>query len=421
MKHFYSCLFLLCSFFTMAQNEPNDSLRTYDSLLVALNLPTKAHPYLQARFTFGALSNAISTSELLHFVNSDFLQKKDKDDLLNSVHGPLRYGYFREISLTYMEPGCKVIDVYKRGQGFGITNRYYNSARLSKDMLRLIFYGNKVYAGQTLDLSKTAYETWYYTSLDYHFDVLLDSVQPVRLTVSINAGHDHNYYRVKTGTLYTDPDGAYLDLETDYKLRERVNETQVLAGLGASIGAETDFRISPSSKLKLTVEDFGFIHWNNGRVLNADSSFRFKGVVFNNVLEINDSLRKATANDYRSRFYYNDVRNYTRLTPFRVSAAWFKKLDNPHFKGIKLSADYLFLSGYLPHFSAGLQIKTGFHQQLLTSVSTGGYNWASLDLSYQIQFAQYWNLELSIYNFSGLVVPVISGGAYGVLGLRYEL
>ncbi len=375
----------------------------------------------QAGFGFGALCNSVSLVELVNLVSSDFLDEQDKEDLLGSIHGPLRYGYSREIGFSYKQPGYRLLDIYKKGQGFSIKNKYYNSARISHDLLKMIFYGNKPYAGQTLNLGSSRYETWYYTTLDYQFDMMLDSLQPITLSVGINVGHDYNFYKVKTADLYTDPDGAYLDLDADYRLRDRILESQTMAGIGLSVGAATTYKLSKNTGLELEVEDLGFVVWSNGRSVDADSTFRFKGAEFDNIFDLNDSITSAARNEYEDEFYYNKTGSYLRLTPFRLRASYKYALEKRRLKALSLTADYRYLAGYYPRLALGAHFKTGYKQMLLVQLTTGGYTLASLDLAYEFTIARDWRVNMAITNFSGLVIPVISGGAYGVIGLSYEL
>ncbi len=414
MKHFYSLILIFLGITAMGQTEPSDSALDAD-----LFIKTK-RPYISAKYGFGALSNSISVSELVKFTSKDFLTNDDKDNLLSSIHGPLRFGYFREISLAYQKPGYRILDIYKKGNGFSIKNKFYTSAKLSNDLLKLALYGNKPYVNQTLELGNTKYESWYYTTLDYNFDVMVDSLHPVNVSIGINVGHDFSLYKINKGSLTTAPDGEYLDLDVDYQLRDRILDTQPIAGLGLSAGASTDFKISPNSSLSLSVEDFGFIFFTSGEMLDADSTFRFSGLEFSNIFDLSDSITSAAEDEYEDAFYYNEDGNFTRLTPFKLEATYFYKLNKSRLKGISLTADYRYLAGYYPKLSLGAHLKMGRKQKLLAQITSGGYNLASLDLAYEVTIARYWRLNLAITNFSGLVVPVISGGAYGVIGLSWE-
>lgn len=415
MKYIFPLIFLLFGFSLSAQIMSRDTLPNLDSLLTY-----KPNPYVKADVQFGVLANKISTNKIFNFISTDFLEDQDKADLLSDIHHSLRYGYFREISFSYHQPGYQVLDIYKRGQGFGIANKYFNSGRLSKDLLNIMFYGNKPYAGQMLELGPSSYETWYYTNLDYYFDVELDTV-PINMTVSIALGHDHLHYNARKADLYTDPDGAYLNTDLNYKLREKLGDAAPLEGLGVTIGAHTTYRFNKKWSADFSVEDFGIMRWNNGLVLDVDSTFKFRGFNFDNVFDINDSVRHRVEDNYRSTFLYKRKGGYVALTPFYAQLLIAKKTGKKGIPTIFAGLDYRLLAGYLPKLSAGAIFKTGRQQRLTTSLSVGGFNMVSLNAAYALKLFRHWKLQLNIQNLDGLLVPVLPGGAVGYVGLQWEL
>lgn len=413
---------LLIASFTYAQDpSAKDSLAVNDSLEAALTMPIKKRPYLWSEISFGGLTNSASTSSMANFVFKDFLDQEDKDALVAPVGSYLRYGFMREISIGYREPWYKVFDTYQMGHGFSIRNTYYNSARMSSDLLNVVMFGNKPYADETLSLDGSAYETWYFSSLDYHFDVLIDSVQPVSFSVSLHVGHDHNQHKVNTGTLYTEPDGAYLDLDLDYRLRSNTMDAHPLAGIGVGIGVNTAFRLSDNDKLVIDVRDVGVMNWHQGRLLEADTTFRFRGLRFDNVFAITDSLTSYTNDRYTEAFLYEDEDDYMVALPFYASASYHHKFKNSSFREISVQADYRYLSGFYPRLTVATDIKTGYKQNLMASVSTGGYTWFSLNAGYELTFARLWTVRAGIRNINGLILPGVFGGAIGTLNLKYQL
>lgn len=415
MKHFYSCLLIINTLFGFAQ--------TADSSVVEeLILPIKKYPYLKVKAEYGALSNSLSAIELLDFVSQDYLDNDEKEELLSSIPSSLRFGYIRSMSAGYQEPGYDIFGAYKKGWGINVRNTYYNSARLSKDLLNLMFYGNKSYAGTTINIGDSKFETWYFSSIDYNFDVLLDTLLPLNLTVSIHSGHDHNFYGVKMASIYTEPQGAFLDMDLDYKTRDKEGASHPMAGLGLSVGAALEFPLNERSSFKFGISDFGIMYWNKGQVLNADSTFRFQGVYFSNIFDLNDSLRTYASDEYRSAFYYSDSKSYYRLMPFNISASYtYTPKKNKLFKEVFIGANYRYLAGYYPQLRGGGSIKTGHKQQLTTVLTVGGYTWAGLDVGYDFQIGRNWKVALAIHNINGLVIPVMSGGAFGTLAVQYRL
>ncbi len=408
MKHLYSCLLICNVLLGFAQSTDTANATELDDII----LPVKKYPFISAKVEYGALSNSLSAIELLNFVSQDFLDNDEKEELLNSVPASLRFGYLRSFSAGYHEPGYNIFGAYKKGWGISVRNTYYNSARLNKDLLNLIFYGNKPYSGTTVNASNSRYETWY----------LLDTLLPLKITLSIHSGHDHSYYGVKKASIYTDPQGAYLDMDLDYKTRDKDGEAHPMAGIGASVGAAIDLPIKEKGSLNIAISDFGVMYWNKGSVLNADSAFRFEGVYFSNIFDLNDSIRDNASDDYTSAFYYGESKGYYRLMPFNLSATYTHRVEkNTWLREVFIGANYRYLAGYFPQLRGGARIKTAHKQQLTAVATVGGYTWAGLDVGYDFQIGRDWKFALAIHNINGLVIPVMSGGAFGTISVQYRL
>ncbi|MDZ7846642.1 MAG: hypothetical protein U5L96_07665 [Owenweeksia sp.] len=410
MKHLSIILTMLVSTASLAQNSLPDSL--FDPQLL---IPGKQNRHLKAELKYGALANGASTLKIIDFVQDDFLDQNEKKNLLSQMGTRLRYGLTRELSFGYRQPATRVFDKVRTGQGFFIRNRFYQSTQLDNDLVNLLFYGNAPYADQTLAFDASGYETWYFTSLDYVFDVLLDSLQPMAITVGIELGHDHNSYRLRSGSLYTAPGGEYLDVKLDYGLRDKTGNTIALGGLGLGLGAKTNFGLSHRSRLEVELADVGIMQWANGRKLQTDSNFRFTGARFENIFDITDSISDALSDNYTGSFLYEEEDNYLAILPFYVSLGYHIKLKGA-MRSFFARADYRYLVGFYPRVRVGVEFNTGYHQGLTTSISAGGYNWLSVNTAYHFELADLWHLDLRLQNLNGLVAPDVFGGAVGYLG-----
>lgn len=409
----YRLLLILGLVCTLAQAQEN-----LDSLWKVL-VPQKKRAYIFAEGSIGAQSSYTSTSDVLRVLGDDFLDADEKENLIPGS-GRLRLGYIRTGEVGYRQPGYKIFDAYRNGQGFSISNTYYSSAGLSNDMARLILFGNKQAAGETMDLDKSKIESWYYSNLKYHFDVVIDSTLPISLTAGIVLGHDHSFYALQTAQLFTAEDGEYLDLDLDYRYRETLNSS-VLSGLGVAFGAEANFKTGAKSALNVKIDDLGLISFSQGRSLNTDSTFRFRGIALSNVLEVNDSLLSLIEDDYQETYYYQRQGNITRLMPFSVDLTQRWLTGNTSFPQIFASARYLHLAGYFPKLSLGGQWQISRNHQLQASVSGGGFYTAGLDAGYRWDIGRYWQFRMQVINLSGLIVPSLPGGAVVSGSLRYEL
>ena len=378
------------------------------------------HTYLETQVDFQALSNQLSVVQINDLLNDDFLDQAEKNELTNSINASLRYGYFREFSFTYRKPAVNIFDQTRPGQGFRLRNAYIQSALLDQQTLDLIFYGNKPYEEQTLDLGPAGFETWYYTSLDYLFDVRLDTQQVAEISVGVVLGHDHNSYDLRGGSLYTASEGEYLDAELDYSLRDQVRENLTLNGLGLSLGFQTELKVGDNKSLSLNIADAGLIYWNRGRILDTDSSFRFTGATFENILNITDSITDALGEQYRRSFLYEEEGDYLSIMPFYLNAE-FRIHRKKVLQDIRIGAEYRYLPGFLPRVYAGIGLLLSRSYLLNIEGSTGGYNPYRLDMGVKTRLGYNWELVANIINLQQLILINEPGGAGVTMRLRYRL
>ncbi len=416
MKQLFQILLLLSFSGLYAQS---DSTETKDR-----GRPSYRHMdrqnYLETSLELYGLSNQLSFNEITKLLSDDFLENEEKDALLGSINSNLRYGYLREISFTYRNPAVEVFDQLRPGQGFRLSNTYRQSALIDENSLNMIFYGNKRYEDQTINLGPAAFQTWYYTSLDYLFDVRLDTLQTAEISVGVILGHDHNAYDLRKASIYTAKDGEYIDASLDYSLRDQSRENLALNGLGIALGFNTTWKIAHNKSLYFDVADLGVLYWNRGFILDVDSSFRFSGAGFENILDISDSITNNLGDQYREAFFYEDESNYLTIMPFSVNAE-FRIHRKRVLQDLRFGADYYYLPGYFPRLYAGLGFLVNRNMLLNLEASTGAYNLYRLDAGFKLRIGYNWELIVSAYNLTQLVLSSEPGGAGGYLRLRYRL
>lgn len=412
--------FLIAAFFCFAMSYGQSDSSTTKVRTRPAYPHMNGQTYLETEVNFQALSNQLSIVQINDLLNDDFLDQAEKEKLTGSITSPLRYGYFREFSLTYRIPPREIFDQVRPGQGFRIRNTYIQSARLDQTSLDLIFYGNKPYEDQTLKIGPAAYQTWYYSALDYLFDVRLDTLQSAEIGVGVILGHDHNSYRVGESSFYTAPDGEYLDADLNYSLRDQARESLALNGLGLALGFKTRFNLDDNKSLGISLADVGVMYWNRGYILDVDSAFRFTGGGFENILNITDSLTDNLTDQYREAFFYEKEGGYLTPMPFYVKAD-FRIRRKKLLQELRFGADYRFLPGYFPRVFAGLDFMMNRSMLLQVEGSSGGYNLYRLDLGMKFRLGYNWEMIASIFNLNGLLVANEPGGAGAYLRLRYRI
>lgn len=382
----------------------------------------RQNPYLELKVMAGVENNGISSLKLLNFIQTDFLENSDKDELMSEVGDRLRFGYEQGFELSYYQPSFYSLGSYVKATGFSIYNRFINTGQLEKKLVELGLYGNKRFAGQTVDIGPGAAELWYYTGLKYSSEFTIDSL-PFRFDVALMIGHAHTSYGLKEGSIYTEPDGAYLDLDLNYSYRESMTEGQSLSfqGFGASIGLSTEFELAKDHLLSVGVSELGIMNWRDGQILEADSNFRFEGITFDNIFDITDSLLTYNGDLYEDRFFTLESGEYTTITPFTAQVRYVYNIRKKWLKNLNAEIRYRHLAGYIPKTSVGALINFSDRHSIEPSLAYGGFNALTLGLGYNARVFKRWTWNLNISNLPAIAAPGWGTGTFVEMGLRFSV
>ncbi len=183
--------------------------------------------------------------------------------------------------------------------GFGVNERVELSTVFNQETLQLAYNGNKQFAGQTVELAPRfnglAY-TEYYFAAAYNIRPLNSDVvikPAVRLSylsgqASVQMEHANSI------TLYTEPNGRYLDFGLNYTINTslgsdsvklsgssfNVNDKSLQTGAGSGFGMDLGLRVSPRPGILLNigVMDIGSIRFNkNTTNIYNHSTYRYEG------------------------------------------------------------------------------------------------------------------------------------------------
>lgn len=377
-------------------------------------------PVVEVNFAYGLENDDIRTSHIFNFISDDFLDNSEKDDLFSDVSNQLRFGFERTVEVNYIQPSYRSLGAFVKGFSLSIRNTFLSSASINNTLAELVLYGNRRFAGETIDIGPGKFETWYYTNLEYKFDIKIDSL-PANIGVGLVLGHDHQLYDINRGQLFTEDLGQYIETDLDYSFRDAsIADFNFLEGMGLSFSGSTTFRIKHRYKLDIGFQDLGFITWIDGRKLDVDTAFQFQGINYPNIFDINDSLVTRQRDSYEQRLYFNETGGYTTLLPFKVSTKLRYLIRNRKFPEAFVSADYRYIAGYVPRFGAGIKWVPKSSQSLTMALAYGGFNAFSVEARYQLEFWDKWRLALGITNLPGLV-PNFGTGTTLSAGLGFEL
>jgi hypothetical protein len=381
----------------------------------------RSRPIVGLEYEIGGANNSIRFSSLLQFSSSGFLNDQDKQSILDDASSQVGLGFWQSYRLSWDRPGLDVLGAYSPGKKFSIRNEFMLGLSSPNQLIELGLFGNKRFEGTTFDLTDAAYETWWYTAFDYEYDFKHDSMHYL-IGGSVYLGHDYESYHVDQGEFFTAEDGEYIDADLEYDLRRIDSENEIpLNGIGVGAIFEWQRSIGKSYRFKVGVRDLGFMYWGNLEDTEVDSSFRFRGVQFDNIFDLTDSIRDAEAERFENGFYSVSDQNQFRLLPFSVNLQVKRVIKHRMLKAAYLHSDYRYLYGYNARFGAGVEWQFGEAHKLSSEINYGGFNSTALRLHYRITLKERLVISLSTNNVLAAVFPNSSTGSSAYVGLFYEL
>ena len=257
--------------------------------------------YTGLDFSYGSnvMSNQFSNKFLFGGTIDRSLKDKTYKNLgdNNRLGGDLNYQITAEIPFdtVFRKTGISLI--------VGVEFNEHVDVTFDENLFRLIFDGNKQFAGQTTDISQTNYNYYKYQRLNFGFvkHKKYDG-KPAKegVILSLIKGEEHQAAN-GSGSMTTEQYGRQIDLDLMYTYNSSDTANKGLKafnGLGISTDIFSEFYFKNGDKFYLAIEDLGFVHWNkNSLEIMTDSSYSYKGVVIDDIFNINDSLIDKLSKD----------------------------------------------------------------------------------------------------------------------------
>lgn len=367
--------------------------------------------------TFGQYgSNAITSDFVYSFLNGQYLGDGIKDPVRNKLGDYNRAGADWVTEISYLNMNDSVLGK-NWGYYLGIKNRMYADVMFSRDLFNLAFYGNRDYAGATANFGKSHADYVMYQQFQVGFTKQIfheKNVHTLGFGISFLNGNMRYSADIYKGTLYTEPDGEYIDVNTTLAFqRTSAANTNFLAnnGSGLSVDLFYEARMGTSSIFSLSVNDFGFINWDRpGDQIRIDSTMRFEGVEIQNIFETDGSEFSDFA-DSLDQYYIreNEHRYGLMMLPLNMnlSYAYAFKGDRVMLQG---GVQFRAMNSFAPMIYARGIFYPHKNIMLGTMVGYGGYSMLNVGLDLGFDFGKGCIMQLSTRNLEG-VVPNTFGTA----------
>jgi len=326
-----------------------------------------------------ANSNTL-TNEFFNEINkSGYISSDLMDKQMENISGKILSGQITSIGLNALINSKKAEG--KRYFILGFEHQHYLDSYIDEDLAKMLMQGNKPFAGQTIQIPDSRYYNNYFNQLKAGVGFRMkngEAVQHFAFTVDFNAGQNYDYIEVNNSSIYTDPEGDYIDIavNANTKVSDTVwAEVYQVNGLGFSTNLEYSFSKTNNFHFDVNLKNLGFINWNGNTFRGSiDTSFRFEGFTMDTT-----SGEGELPNDYS----YNSLRNFIFQNPESGSFTDVLPLS------LRMSGGKYFLNG---KFYAGLS--GTYYPTLSASYSVELFGtWNHKDVFYMTPIVRYSNYK----------------------------
>lgn len=260
-------------------------------------------------------SNNLGNKFVNAFRNSEFLTDDLKSEASQKLNSNNRFGgdLFVDIlakinyDTLFKRPNLSLI--------FGLQDREHIDLKFSKNAFDLMFFGNKPFAGDTLDLGELSMNVYRYQKLK--LGLLNENKEEGMVTgIAINfiKGEMNQMLYSPSTTVYTEEFGREVSVSSlsFYNGSDTTNNGfWALNGAGVSFDLFGEFELKKRGKISFYVTDIGFINWNrNSTTISIDSTTVYEGVEIDNLFDIQsgfsfttDSILNEVGASKRNRIY----------------------------------------------------------------------------------------------------------------------
>lgn len=241
--------------------------------------------------------------------------------------------------------------------GIGFSSNLQGDLRFTKDLFDLTFYGNKKFAGQTLNFNKTSFNSLAYSTLEFTLGKTKKTLGKNTFSYWVDfgllLGHSVRDFDFKEASLFTEASGDYIELTVKNSsiLVSDTLSTNFIQGIGGKLDLNFIYQ-TEKSKTFISIENLGAIAWNDAVSADIDTTFRFDGVEVGNIFELSDSV--FTEVSQFDSLYNSKKGTVVKELPINFSAYYKRELDLIDFD---IFARYRLFANYNPFIRAGVYFK----------------------------------------------------------------
>jgi len=365
-------------------------------------------------------SNAFSTNFVSNIYRGKTLSRPLRQKVSNKLTRNNRLG----ADLDY---GLYVKHLPDSSKGIGwfvnIVNRTHANAKLPKDLVNLVMFGNAAFAGKTAELSKISASLLSYKQFELG---ILKQIATEKgtwnlgLGVSLLTGNQNFNLLIDRANLFTDADGESIEGEIGGRFRgSSVVSSQYFDanGLGFSASLHLGY-VSEKFGIQLQASDIGQVSWlKNLRYTELDSSFRFEGVDINLFAANGGSISSIDLDTVVAGFATKkEGSRYTTILPANFVLEGFYALNSKKWH-LYAGVQYRLAAAYIPYAYVGTNAPIGKRFFIDTRFAYGGFGSWHLGFELKKKFGKTFEVCIGTNNLEGYLLPMIGTAQSAYVGV----
>ncbi len=262
----------------------------------SLPAPKKAEQTFECSALGYLNSNTINNDFVKSFYYGDSIDADMKLGATTKLISANQLGGMSRIGFTYSYHSLNGVN--KPVFSFSVYDRSHLDMKFTDDLFNTIFYGNKMFAGQTAELGNFSIDFLRYQQVRFGWGWKGDATHgSYGFAFSLLSGEQNISVKMPKADLFTADDGTYIDLDIDMTVDMTDTSRKNFFAQNGS-GASIDFYYempyvfwNKPGRIRFDVKDLGAIRWNsNSMHYAADSSYHYEGIAVDDLFNLDSTV-----------------------------------------------------------------------------------------------------------------------------------
>lgn len=339
--------------------------------------------FLSGSFTAGSHSYTIPFA--FRKLSQSSWQQDDKLAIRRSTGNQARAGFHSHAALGYQILQDSVPRIWPSHR-ISLESSTALASRLDDQLLDLLLFGNKPWAGTPLTIKNNDTQFWHYQTLRYQYSLRRGSWEFLG-GLGLHLPQNVFRNRIDKARLLTTTSGSELSYQGDLLLQE-YNRNPQNSALGLSIDLGLGYHKAEHSA-QLYLQDLGFFHISGGSQRKADPlNAQFRGFPIDNLFD------PVVEGSHLSGKIPAETIDYQVLSPFSLSGSYtWKPVRKSWFLHGELR--YRYLPGFSLQATGQMYWKNKQPHVWYVETSVGGFQPWQLGGGYQLRLPRFqFNLAL---------------------------